>query len=218
MNAASLDHCEWGFIKEEMKREVKPELLDSLPGDDPEAIRSRRDLRLINFLMGNERWIMRQKLEGGMIELGAGNGYLTKQLASLGEVTGLDYQEKPEVLGVPWLAGDLFQTFPQADGETVVANLILHHFESDDLARLGQLIKTRRRLVAVEPWRCSSSLIEGKLLWPFINEVTRHDMMVSIRAGFQKGELPELLKLGGDWEWREEVSLLGGLRVLAWRR
>ncbi|MFT6178175.1 MAG: hypothetical protein ACJAXZ_003369 [Akkermansiaceae bacterium] len=218
MNAGSLDHCEWAFIKEGMKREVKPELLDSLPGDDPEALRSRRDLRLINFLMGNERWIMRQEIEGGMIELGAGSGYLTKQLATMGTVIGLDYQEKPSSLDVPWLAGDLFQTLPQADGETVVANLILHHFEADDLARLGQLIKTRRRLVVVEPWRCSSSLIEGKLLWPFINDVTRHDMMVSIRAGFQKGELPELLKLGADWEWREEVSLLGGLRVLAWRR
>ncbi len=218
MNAPSLDHCEWIFIKEEMKREVKPELLDSLPGDDPAAVRSRRDLRLINFLMGNERWIMRQLDEGGIIELGAGSGYLTAQMASLGKVTGLDFQEKPAALDVPWLAGDLFETFSQAQGDTVVANLILHHFEEKDLARLGQLMKTRRRLVAVEPWRCSSSLLEGKLLWPFINEVTRHDMMVSIRAGFQKGELPELMNLGDGWEWREEVSLLGGLRVLAWRR
>lgn len=218
MKTASLDHCEWPIIKEEMKREVKPELLDSLPGDDPDAIRSRRDLRLINFLMGNERWIMRQPMEGGIIELGAGSGYLTEQLATLGPVTGLDFQDKPEELEHPWIAGDLFQTLPQAKGDTVVANLILHHFEKEDLARLGELIKKRRRLVAVEPWRCSSSLIEGKLLWPFINEVTRHDMMVSIRAGFQKGELPELLNLGEDWEWREEVSLLGGLRVLAWRR
>jgi hypothetical protein len=24
--------------------------------------------------------------------------------------------------------------------------------------------------------------------------------------------------LGDEWEWKEEVSLLGGLRVLAWRR
>lgn len=218
MKAASLDHCEWPIIKEEMKREVKPELLDSLPGDDPKAIRSRRDLRLINFLMGNERWIMKQSMEGGIIELGAGAGFLTKQLANLGPVTGLDFQDKPEGLDLSWISGDLFQTLPQAEGDTVVANLILHHFEKDGLARLGELIKTRRRLVAVEPWRCSLSLLEGKLLWPVINEVTRHDMMVSIRAGFQKGELPGFLNLGREWEWREEVSLLGGLRVLAWRR
>jgi 2-polyprenyl-3-methyl-5-hydroxy-6-metoxy-1,4-benzoquinol methylase len=218
MNAASLDHCEWPVIKEEVKREVRPELLDSLPAHDPGAIRSRRDLRLINFLMGNERWIMRQLSEGGIVELGAGSGDLTRQLASIGRVTALDYQEKPPSLDVRWLAGDLFETFPATDGDTVVANLILHHFEDPDLARLGRLIKSRRRLVAVEPWRCSSSLIEGNLLWPFINDVTRHDMMASIRAGFQKGELPALLSLGDDWEWREEVSLLGGLRVVALRR
>ena len=43
-------------------------------------------------------------------------------------------------------------------------------------------------------------------------------MMVSIRAGFRNGELRELLDLGNEWEWKEEVSLLGGLRVLAWRK
>ena len=111
MKTASLDHCEWTFIKEVMKRDVRPELLDSLPGDDPAAIRSRRDLRLINFLMGNERWIMRQRHDGGIIELGAGSGNLTQQLAGLGKVTGLDFQEKPEELDVPWLAGDLFRMY-----------------------------------------------------------------------------------------------------------
>ena len=42
-----------------MKRVVKPEILDELDGSDPRAIRSRRDLRFINLLMGNERWIQR---------------------------------------------------------------------------------------------------------------------------------------------------------------
>ena len=42
-----------------LKRTVIPELLDHLPADDPHAMRSRRDLRRINFLMGNERWIRR---------------------------------------------------------------------------------------------------------------------------------------------------------------
>ena len=55
-----------------VKRQIVPEILDSLSGDDPGALRSRRDLRLINFLMGNERWILKQNHYGGMIELGAG--------------------------------------------------------------------------------------------------------------------------------------------------
>ena len=201
-----------------MVREVLPEILDSLPGDDPEAIRSRRDLRLINFLMGNERWILRQEANGGVVELGAGAGDLTRMLARNGRATGLDLQDCPDGLEVGWAKGDLFENLPSVEGDTVVANLILHHFEDDQLAELGKLIKERKAFIAVEPWRSRVSLFEGGLLWPMINRVTKHDMMVSIRAGFRKGELPRLLNLGDGWEWREEVSLLGGLRVLAWRK
>lgn len=207
-----------GIMTKAMKRVVEAELLDSLAADDLRARRSRRDLRLINALMGNERWILRQNLDGGLVELGAGEGVLTRKLARKGPVTGLDLQEGPEGLDLSWVAGDLFETLPSVAGDTVVANLILHHFEDADLARLGQLLRGRRRLVVVEPWRSRLSLVEGGLLWPLINGVTRHDMMTSIRAGFRKGELPRLLRLGDGWEWREELSLLGGIRVLAWRR
>lgn len=201
-----------------MKREVGAEILDSLPADDPHAIRSRRDLRMINSLMGNERWIVRQKMDGDLIELGAGAGTLTTRLARSHEVTGLDFQECPEGLNLPWVAGDLFETLPGVKGDTVVANLILHHFDGDGLEHLGGMLRERKKLVAVEPWRSRLALAEGALLFPLVNGVTRHDMMASIRAGFRKGELEALLKLGADWEWREEVSLLGGIRVLAWRR
>ena len=36
-----------------MKRLVQPELLDSLPPDDPRARGSRRDLRRVNWWMGH---------------------------------------------------------------------------------------------------------------------------------------------------------------------
>jgi len=200
-----------------VKRSVEPELLDSLPGEDPQAIRSRRDLRLINALMGNERWICNKLKadERAKVELGAGSGELTRQLEN---ITGLDFQDKPEFLERPWRAGNLFETLPEVEGPVVVANLILHHFQDEQLSQLGALIKERDFFIAVEPWRSGISLMEGRLLWPFINEVTRHDMMVSIRAGFQKGELKKLLNLGDEWEWKEQVSLLGGIRVVAWRK
>ncbi len=200
-----------------MKRIVAPEILDELPGDDPRALRSRKDLRMINFLMGNERWIIKQleEEEGSVLELGAGTGELASQLD---QVTGLDFQNQPDGFQGKWITGNLFETFPEAEGEVVVANLILHHFDDDALGRLGELIQTRKKLVAVEPWRSRISLAEGALLWPLINEVTRHDMMVSIRAGFRRGELKQLLQMGDDWVMQEEVSLLGGIRVVAWRR
>ena len=74
-----------------MERVVEPEILDELSGDDPRALRSRRDLRLINFLMGNERWILKQvRSADSMVELGAGDGSLTRKLTKYGSVTGLD--------------------------------------------------------------------------------------------------------------------------------
>ena len=33
------------------ERRLTDEILDSLPSDDPEALRSRRDLKIINFLI-----------------------------------------------------------------------------------------------------------------------------------------------------------------------
>ncbi|MDF1739878.1 MAG: hypothetical protein P1U86_12025 [Verrucomicrobiales bacterium] len=42
-----------------MLRIVQPEILDSLPADAPDAVRSRQDLRRINYLMDNFRWLER---------------------------------------------------------------------------------------------------------------------------------------------------------------
>ena len=152
-----------------------------------------------------------------MVELGAGTGELTRKLSEIGKVTGLDLQRKPVVLEADWRQGDLFETMPDCSGDSVVANLILHHFDDERLKRLGGLIGSRKKFVAVEPLRSRRSLVQGSLLWPVINSVTKHDMMVSIRAGFRKGELSALLQLGERWQWREEVSFFGGIRVVAWR-
>ncbi|MDA0812577.1 MAG: hypothetical protein O3C21_09350, partial [Verrucomicrobia bacterium] len=72
------------------RRVVIPEILDSLAAADPEAIRSRADLRMINFLMGNERWILRQlrnhpeAARKGVVEIGAGEGDLLPKLRGRG--------------------------------------------------------------------------------------------------------------------------------------
>ena len=43
-----------------MQRIVAPELLDSMASDDPEAIRSRADLKFINRMMAGETWIIKE--------------------------------------------------------------------------------------------------------------------------------------------------------------
>ncbi len=77
-----------------MERVIEPEIMDGLDPDHPMAIRSRRDLRMINFLMGNERWIRAQVSKNrataakGIVELGAGGGELLGSLAGYGPASG----------------------------------------------------------------------------------------------------------------------------------
>lgn len=204
-------------------RRVEPEILDSLPAEDPAGRRSRRDLRLVNGLMGNFRWVERRLREhwsaGPVWELGAGEGRLLDRLARAGfPATGVDLAPPPSGLAetADWRQGDLFEVLPGVSG-AVVATLFLHHFEDRDLARLGALLEGCEVLCFSEPLRSSLALAEGYALFPFVNHVTRHDMIVSIRAGFCEGELPSLLGLGSSWQVREETTVLGAYRLCAWR-
>ena len=207
-----------------IEREVRPELLDEMDPADPEALRSRRDLRMVNFLMGNERWIAAQvrrypaAARGGIVELGAGDGYLARRLAESGPVTGVDLVPRPADLpgSVRWLRQDALRT--DLAGGILVANLFLHHFEGEGLREIGRSAGGFEVLVFVEPWRTPASLALGRAMLPFVNRVTRHDMLASIRAGFLPGELGVALGLSpDDWSLRETCSWRGGLRVLACR-
>lgn len=208
-----------------VKREVLPEILDELSDDDARAMRSRRDLRLVNALMGNERWIesvVRQESSSDwkLAELGAGRGELLARLARDGrECRGYDLVPRPAGLGesIAWEQGDFLETLDRNAAEVVVGSLILHHFEEGALRGLGSILKSRRLLVFAEPLRSRLALAEGYTLFPLVNDVTRHDMITSIWAGFRRGELAEKLALGPNWQWREEVTLRGGVRSLARR-
>jgi len=211
-----------------MQRLVEPEILDRLPVDDPEAVRSRRDLRWINFLMGNERWLARRiarlpSARKGVWEIGAGEGRLLRRLATRQPempLTGCDLAPRPASLPdrIVWRQGDVFDELATASGGVLVANLFLHHFDDLSLVRFGSLLANFDALCINEPHRSSLAMAQGRLLLPFVGPVTRHDMLVSIRAGFRRGELPERLGLtAGGWQMREETTWRGALRVLAWR-
>lgn len=195
---------------------VTPEILDELPAEDVRALRSRRDLRVINGLMGNERWIESRVggQEGEIVELGAGSGELCRRLWEQGHaVVGMDLQARPPGLedGIRWKRGNFFEHLAGEEAEVVVGSLILHHFEGEELRRLGEELGGRRELIFAEPFRSRISLLEGYALFPVVNAVTRHDMIVSIRAGFRRGELAGLLGLGEDWVVEERVTVRGAL-------
>lgn len=208
-----------------IKRLVIPEILDHLPADDPEAQRSRRDLRRINFLMGNERWVWRtvrhfpEAARRGVVEIGAGEGDLCGKLAAQFPVAAYDLAPRPDPLNprVEWHQGDIFAMPAPPSGGILIANLFLHHFEAEALAELGRWIGHFEVLVICEPDRARLPHVLGGLMHPWINRVTRHDMHVSITAGFAAGEIPRFLGLGAEWRIRESSTWRGARRVVAWR-
>lgn len=213
----------------ELDRVIIPEILDSLNPADPRAIRSRRDLRLIDLFLGNSRWIVRQLQKQTppptrIIEIGAGEGTLCRKVQTAlpaSTVTGLDLIQRPASLpgAIQWIGGDFFQTLTNIEANACVGGLILHHFTAEALRDLGARLQSFRSLVFCEPLRSRVPLFLSKLSCPFLSEVTRHDMPASIRAGFRPGELPALLGLDSKkWSVRESSHWRGVLRLVASQR
>ena len=216
--------------KRRVNRIVQPELLDALPADDPRAIHSRRDLRRVNAWMRNHA-IMAETLQSAanghtpkqIIDLGAGDGHFLRRVAKKisprwpdVSVTLLDNQkvagmQTPASLMPPgWHAeavvADVFNWLPDAAGlDVVVANLFLHHFQDARLAELFRAVADRARLfVAIEPRRAPWPLFCCRLLWLIgCNAVTRHDAIVSVRAGFSGHELSALWPADHAWQLTE---------------
>jgi len=212
-----------------MLRELHPELLDALPSRHPDAVHSRRDLRVINFIMGNHRWMARTlpavlRVAERVLELGAGTGELSRRLGAQGQcVTGLDLSPPPANWPPcqDWHNANLL-TFDGYDRyEAVIGNLIFHHFSVDELAMLGgRLRESVRVIIACEPSRREFSQRLFALIAPLFraNHVTLHDARVSIAAGFQGDELPHLLGLDPTmWSWQCHSTALGAYRMVAVR-
>lgn len=191
-----------------MPRVLVPELLDSLPANHPDAIASRRDLRFLNAVMGNYRWMEKQLRAhaGGnetIVEIGAGDGELARRACSrlpglAARYHALDLAPQPSEwpAGATWHQADLWSE-AGADllkrAGILAANLVLHHFDDASLRRLGSLLTNCQVILACEPCRREIHVWQGRLLFPFLNKVTRHDMVVSIRAGFCGNELAAAL-------------------------
>jgi hypothetical protein len=205
-----------------MQRVLEPEWLDCLPQYDARAQRSRRDLRRVNFLMGNARHVARalapvfrsENQTMHLVDLGAGDGsFMQRVVRRLNppdiRVTLVDRALVPgpmswNALGV---AADVheFLARPGPRFDALVANLFLHHFEAGPLRRLLALAARRAPLfVACEPRRSRFAWHASRLLGALgCNDVTRHDAAVSVRAGFRGRELSALWPEGGGWRLTE---------------
>lgn len=214
-----------------MERLVKPELLDSLPPNDPLAVGSRKDLRRLNAWMGNARAMARavgsllSEPPRRLVELGAGDGNFLYGVARhlhgrwpatravlVDRLPAVPPETHRRFAGLGWpveaVTSDVFVWLKQpraADGELLVANLFLHHFSAAQLAELfGHAAQGARGFVAIEPRRSGWALIFSRLVGLLgCNRVTRHDAPVSVRAGFTGSELSQLWPGNGSWSLEE---------------
>lgn len=210
------------------RRAVHPEILDELPAADPRAVRSRRDLRRVNRVIGScsilSRSLRRSLASAAhhaplrILELGAGDGSVTlciaKRIATswpAAELTLLDRQAliagptgtafahlgwtlQPLIVDAVEWARAPTQQQPEQCWDVILANLFLHHFEDDCLRELLSAVAGRcNAFIACEPRR-SFPALTGSLLLPAlgVSADTRHDAVVSVRAGFRGNELSRI--------------------------
>ncbi len=197
-------------------------------------MRSRRDLRRVNAMMGNAIIVARELRRSApgvsprlIAEIGAGDGAFMLRLAERiaqewndVNVVLLDRQDivGPEALDglerlgwrpesvtadvFEWLARPTDQVF-----DVIIANLFLHHFDVARLMVLLPLVAKRTRVfIACEPRRSGLALIGSRLLGVAgCNDVSRHDAVVSVRAGFDGRELSALWPERHGWMLRERA-------------
>jgi len=187
------------------------------------------------LLVGRER--------AHLVELGAGDGNVMLRLARvrakrwpLVRLGLLDLQPvvtpavlegyraldwTPELIQADvfdWLADGSGMSFSN-DAPIIVANLFLHHFDDPRLAELLQGIASRASaFVCLEPRRSPTALLGSRLLGVIgCNDVTRHDAVVSVRAGFRDGELSALWPSVGGWCLAEGAAGMFNHRFVAVR-
>jgi hypothetical protein len=213
-----------------MVRKLTPELLDSLPADDPRAQGSRRDLRIFNAVLGGGRWFRRylpRVVRPGerVLEVGAGTGELGRAMARAGmPADGLDLGPRPTVWPATarWHQGDVCAFAGWGDYEVVIGNLVFHHFDAAALRLLGGRMAAHARVIMafeLARWPVSQRLFAALCTAVRANDVSRHDGRVSIEAGFLAEELPELLGLDSTvWRWQVSMTCCGAYRMMAERR
>ena len=228
-------------------RVVEPEWLDSMAPSESAAQRSRADLRRLNALMGHAGIVRRRCASFAapswtreLIDLGSGDGtWLFHVIRAWPKpveprrIHLIDRQCLPDEAtrrrlaqsgwqvecitadALHWLQSD-----PIRHQTLVVANLFLHHFPPSELRTLLAAVARQARLfIAAEPRRSYLALWAARALGALgCHRVTRHDAVVSVRAGFRDGEISAAWPEGPEWQTFESKAGLFSHSFCAWRK
>jgi len=212
-------------------RVLTPELLDSLPPEDPAAQGSRGDLRRLHPLLGQNliwrRWFSEYfpiRPPSSLADLGTGDGFLLcstllRTYPAGGHGARIFLVDRQPVLSESTLdqlrRRNWLPTVVSADAlvwleeappmEAILTNLFLHHFNEQGVTRLfSTLARKTSCFAAAEPRRSRLAwLASSGLRWLGFHPVTRHDARVSVEAGFRDHELSALWPRD-DWRTHEE--------------
>jgi hypothetical protein len=215
-----------------LPRKIEPEWLDQQSPNNPRAIRFRQDLKRINALVGNARIMARGLIKHcgtdnpqRLVDLGAGDGTFMLSLARrlaprwprvhviLLDRENFVTRETREAFGalgwtVETVTADLFdflQRMVPQGLDIVTANLFLHHFTEEELARVfARLAQSAWLFMACDPRRTAWVREMSRLMWAVgCIDVSVRDAVVSARAGFIGQELSALWPAAGNWDLRE---------------
>lgn len=171
-----------------------------------------------------------------LVELGGGDGTLMLRLArhwsGLGvkaHVTLIDRQglvsdeTRRRFVLLQWrlnnVVTDVFSWLEQKSPtfDVMIANLFLHHFSEEQLRTLFGLAAMRTNLfVACEPRRSPLGLAASRLIWLLgCNAITKHDAVISVKAGFDGNELSALWPQFGHWAKSEHSAGMFSHRFVA---
>src|SRR5262245_31025108 len=226
-------------------RTVEPELADHIPGDDPRALRFRRDLSRLNALTMTDRVMARTLLKHWgsvaareIIDLGGGDGTfmlgVAQRLAPRWRDVTVKLVDQQDIVGahvrngfaaLQWdiqtVVADVFEFLQQTQStvDIVTANGFLHHFTAERLTRLFGLAADRTKLiVAGEPRRTRFAREVSRFVWLLgCGDVIRHDVLTSIRAGFVRTEISASWPTRDGWVIEERDAGPFSHTFAAWR-
>ena len=215
-------------------RLLTPEILDTLPPEDPAARASRRDLQRLHPILGQTalwtRWFLQnfpRRPPDSLADLGAGDGsllatVLLRAYPKGGHGARIFFVDRQPVIPDSILAhlcrrnwlptvvtakvADWLEEGPPLS--SAVTNLFLHHLDNHGIERLFSAVAARTALfAAAEPRRTLLARWGARALGLLgCHSVTRHDARVSVEAGFKKKELSDLWPSPSGWFLEERSA------------